>query len=245
MRKLLLTGVIAALGLTAVGVAVARLSAEGTATVSGSFSATNSQGVRSRTCTGPDGDYQILDGIYTGNATSSESSLSGDVRVRIRSIYNTTEKTGWATGWLKFHGSGALRFDAVNANGKLTGFVRGRVGRSYAALLGSFSADFSSGGLANGQLGGGGTVPNVALLAGRICTQPAPNKSVKLTVKGMIDSVSSTSLAVAPQDGSPTQTCTVGSGSPSTSGLAKGQKVEMTCATVNGRLTVVRIRKRG
>ena len=245
MRKLFVVGLMTALALTLVGVAVAHLTASGTTAVSAMFSATSPQGFNSRTCNGPDGQYQLIDARYTGSSTSSESSLNGDVRIRIRSVYNTTEKTGWATGWLKLHDA-TTRFDAVNVNGKLSGFVRGRVGGHYGDLLATFTADFSSGGLANGQLGGGGALPNVGLLAGKTCNGPDTGKSVKLTVEGTIDSiVPGTSVTVAPEDSSALQTCALGPGSPSIAGFTKGQKVEMTCETVDGKLTVTRLKKRG
>ena len=245
MRKLLLIGLIPAVGLTLAGAAVARLTADGTTSVSAAFSATTAQSFRSRSCNGPDGQYELIDAVYTGTSTSSDDNLSGDARVRIRSVYNTVEKTGWAAGWLKLHGTGALRFEAVNANGTLSGLVHGRVGRNIGALLASFNASFSPSGIANGQLGGGGSMPNVGVLVGRVCTTRPVAKSVRLEVRGTIDSISSTSLTVAPDDGSAAQTCAIGPGSPKTSGLANGQKVKMNCATVNGVLTVMHIRKRG
>jgi len=245
MRKLLAIGLAAAGALTLAGVAIAHLTASGTAAVSATFSATTVQSFKSRTCNGPDGQYQLIDALYAGTSSSAQAELNGDARIRIHSAYNTTEKIGWATGWVKLHDTNALRFDAVNANGKLTGFTRGRVGGHVGDLLASFASDFSSSGLANGQLGGGGSAPNVGVLVGKICTSKPVGKSVKLTVRGTIDSLSSASVSVAPEDGSPVQTCVLGPGSPSSSGFSKGQRVEMTCATVDGKLTVVRLKKRG
>ncbi len=245
MRKLLVIGLGAAGLLAAAGVAVAHRTADGVAQAAATFNATRAEHFNSRTCTGPDGQYQLLDAVFAGSAASGDSRLAGDLRVRIHSVYNTTERSGWATGRLKLANSGAIRFDAVNASGKLTGFVRGRLAEHVADVLGSFSADLSSAGLANGQLGGGGSAPNVAVLAGRVCTGPTVRTSVKLTVKGTISSISSSAVSVAPQDGSPAQTCAVGPRSPSLAGFATGQKVEMRCETVGGTLTVVRLKKRG
>jgi len=246
MRKVLVIGLTSALALALVGVAVAQLTADGTTAVSAAFSATGSQGVKSRTCNGPDGVYELIDGVYTGHSTSAEGTLDGDARLRIHSVYNTTEKIGWASGSLKLD-SANTRFDAVNVNGKLTGLVRGRV--DHAGLLGSFVADFSASGLANGQLGGGGSIPNVALLAGKICTgqdkkddDKKDDKSVK--IEGTIDSiVPSVSISVLPEHGSIVQTCALGPKSPSVTGFSKGQDVEITCATVDGKLTLVRIKR--
>ncbi|HZO50840.1 MAG TPA: hypothetical protein VFB26_11900 [Gaiellaceae bacterium] len=245
MRKLLVIGLAVAGLLGAAGVAVAHLTSDGVAPAAATFNATRAEHFSSRTCTGPDGQYQLLDAVFSGSAASGDARLAGDLRVRIHSVYNTTEKSGWATGWLKLRDSGAIRFDAVNTNGKLTGFARGRLAEHVADVLGAFTADFSSAGLANGQLGGGGSAPNVAVLAGRICTGPTVRTSVRLTVKGTISSISSAAVSVAPEDGSPAQTCSVGPRSPSLSGFATGQKVEMRCETVGGTLTVVRLKKRG
>jgi hypothetical protein len=245
MRKALAITVAATGALTLAGVAIAHLTASGTTAASATFSATTVQSFKSRTCSGPDGQYQLIDALYSGNSLSSQAELNGDARIRIRSAYNTTEKLGWANGWIKLHDAGALRFDAVNANGKLTGFVRGRVGGRAGDLLAGFVADFSSSGLANGQLGGGGSAPNVAVLVGKICTSKPAGNSVKLNVKGTVDAISAAAVSVAPEDGSAVQTCVVGPGSPSIAGFAKGQRVEMTCATVDGKLTVVRLKKRG
>jgi hypothetical protein len=247
MRRLLAGAAVTAAALAAAGVAVAHLSTTGTSQVAATFSATTAERFTSKTCTGADGQYEILDATYDGTAASSDTDLAGTVSVRITSVYNTTRATGSAGGWLEFHNdsgrNGAVRFDAVNAGGKLTGFVRGRSGRPSASLIGSFTADFSKGGIVNGQLGGGGSAPNVAVLAGKPCTG-SPGKSVKLTVKGTVTSITSAAVTVAPEDGSPPQTCAIGHNSPNTRKLAKGDRVEMTCATLNGTLTLVRLGER-
>jgi len=245
MRKLLPISLATGAALILAGVAVAHLSASGTTSVSATFSATTAQAFKARTCNGPDGQYQLIDAVYQGTSSNPEASLAGDVRVRILSTYNTTEKAGWAFGWLKIHDSHWIRFDAVNTDGKLVGFVHGRVGDRSTNVLGSFTADFASTGVSNFQLGGGGSIQNMALFGGKICTGPPVAKSVKLTVKGTIDAIAQTSISVKPEDGSTLQTCLIGPGSPNVSGFANGQKVEMTCATVDGNLTVVRLKKRG
>ena len=98
----------AALGaaLVVTGVAVAHLSASGTTAVGATFNATTVVRFDSRTCTGADGQYQLVDAVYSGTAVSSDTSLAGTVRARIKSVYNTTKKLGWAAGWLRFHDQG-------------------------------------------------------------------------------------------------------------------------------------------
>ena len=248
MRRLLAGAAVATTALTAVGVAVAHLSASGTSQVAATFSATTAERFTTKTCTGADGQYELVSATYRGAAASSDTDLAGTVRIRITSVYNTTRGAGWAAGWVKFRDegdrNGALRFDAVNAGGKLTGFVRGRIGRPSTGLTGSFVADFSKSGLANGQLGGGGTAPNVAVLAGRPCSG-SPGKSVRLIAKGTVASITADAITVNPEDGSQPQTCAIRHGSPDTSKVQKGDRVEMGCATVDGTLTLVRLKKRG
>src|SRR5262249_54984950 len=84
-----------------------------------------------------------------------------------------------------------------------------------------------------------------AVLATKLCKGGPPNKSVKLTVKGTVDSVTPTTITVKPDDGSTSQTCAIASGSPSTAHVAQGDSVEMTCQTINGALTLVHLKKRG
>jgi len=248
MRRITIVALTCGAALAAVGTAVAVKASTGTNLVASSFTATTVEHYNSRTCTGPDGQYEVVDAVFRGTATSSEPTLSGAVRVRIRSAYNTTKNVGWANGSLSFSNGdtrGGLGFDAVEANGKLTGFVRGGVGRPAGALLGSFTADYSKTGIQDGQIGGGGTVPNVAVLATRLCKGGPPTKSVTLAVKGTVDSVTPTTITVKPGDGTASQTCAVTSASPSTAHVANGDHVEMTCQTIGGTLTLVRLKKRG
>jgi len=248
MRRITIVALTCGAALAAAGIAVAVKASTGTNLVASSFTATTVERYNSRTCTGPDGQYEVVDATYRGSGTSSEPSLAGTVRIRIRSAYNTTKNVGWANGSLSFSNGadrGALGFDAVDANGKLTGFVRGRVGQPAAALLGSFTADYSKNGLQNGQIGGGGAEPNIAVLATKLCSGGPPSKSVKLTVKGIVDALAPDSITVKPDDGSTSQTCAIKPGSPSIAHVTKGDHVEMTCQTLGGTLTLVRLKKRG
>jgi len=247
MRRITIVAVACGIALIAAGIAVALRAATGTNLVASTFNATTVERYNTRTCTGADGQYDVVDAVFTGTAASSEPSLAGAVRIRIRSAYNTTKNVGWAGGTPSFGNAGrvALGFDAAAANGKLTGFVRGGAGRPMATLVGSFTADYSKSGLVNGQIGGGGTAPNIAVLATKLCSGGPPSKSVKLNVKGVVDSLTGTAITVKPDDGSASQTCTIASGSPSTAHVAKGDHVEMTCQTIGGTLTLVHLTKRG
>ena len=73
---------------------------------------------------------------------------------------------------------------------------------------------------------------------------PKEKPSVRLFVRGEVDSVGSSSIAVKPSDGSATQTCAIGSRSPRVDRIGKGDRVEMTCVQLSGTMTLVTIRKR-
>ena len=57
--------------------------------------------------------------------------------------------------------------------------------------------------------------------------------------------ISASSIAVNPRDGSPAQSCELKAGtSPSTEGVVKGTKVEIGCAVVDGKMTLLKLKKR-
>jgi hypothetical protein len=250
MRRTLIIGAIAATALTVVGVAAGTLRSNGVDTAAVSFTATTVENSKTRTCVGADGTYEISYARYTGTATSTNPDLAGPVALRVKSVYNTTKKLGWVEGWFRVKDTedernGHGKFVAVNTNGVLDGFLTGRINRHYAAIAGSIVANFSAaGGFTNGQLGGGAAGPNTAILAGQPCEGRSAKPAVKLVVWGTIETLTDTSIGVKPSDGSATQTCAKGTGSPSTAGLSTGKTVKIECAQVNGVMTLVKISSR-
>jgi hypothetical protein len=249
MRRTLIIGAIAATALTVVGVAAGTLRSNGVDTADVKFTATTVENSKTRTCVGADGTYEISYARYTGVAESSNSYLAGPVALRVKSVYNTTKKLGWVEG--SFHvrdegeRNGHGRFVAVNTNGVLDGFLSGRVNRQYAAIAGSIVANFSAtGGFTNGQIGGGAAGPNTAIIAGQPCEGHSAKPAVRLVVWGTIETLTDTSIGVKPSDGSATQTCAKGTGSPSTAGLSTGKTVKIECAQVNNVMTLVKISSR-
>jgi len=246
MQRTLILAIAAAVTLVVTGAAIATLRSTGTEQVSATFNATTVVRSNTHTCTGADGTYEITHAVYSGTAVSSNDALAGPIEIRVVSTYNTTEKLGWVGGWYRVRGDDRRlhgRFDAVNTNGALDGFLTGRVNVRYANLLGGFTAGFTrDGGFTNGQLGTG-TATNAALLVGRPCV-PRAGSAVRLLVRGEVESLSSSSISVKPADGSATQTCAITPKSPSTNGVAVKDKVEMGCATLDGSMTLVKLHKR-
>jgi hypothetical protein len=251
MRRTIIIGAIAATALTVVGVAAGTLRSNGVDTAAVSFTATTVENSKTRTCVGADGTYEISYARYTGAATSTNPDLAGPVAIRVKSVYNTTKKLGWVEGWFRVKDdaderNGHGKFVAVNTNGVLDGFLTGRINRHYAAIAGSIVANFSAaGGFTNGQLGGGGASTNTAILAGQPCEGRSAKPAVKLVAWGTIETLNDTSIGVKPSDGSATQTCAKGAGSPSTGGLSTGDTVKIECAQVNNVMTLVKVSSRG
>lgn len=246
MRRITILAAAALAALVLTGLAVAQLHASGTEAVSATFTATKVLRSNTHTCTGSDGTYEITRAAYAGELDSTNAALDGPVEIRVASVYNTTEKLGVVEGWFRTRDDDRFthgRFQAVNTNGTLAGFVNGKVNRAFARLFGGFTAGWTSaGGFTDGKLGTGAAT-NAALLLGRAC-EGSKNKAVRLTVRGEIDSISSSSIAVKPADGSALQSCAITPKSPKTDGLAKGDKVAIHCATIDGTMTLVKVQKR-
>ncbi len=256
MRRPLIIGLLSAAALAAAGSAVAHLTSDGTATVAATFSASRDR-VATRTCSGPDGVYELAGGRYAGEADSSTPALDGRIRLDVTTIYNTTERIGRIAGTVRIDrsgngsGSGDFRGRLV---GTLTpgagdvrvvdGFVSGRAGSHGADLYGNVTASFTAaGGFTGGKIGEGGA--NVALLVGRVCTGTPPI-AVRLVVTGRIVALSDTSISVSPRDGSPAQTCAIRAGaSPSTRRFETGDRVEMRCGLVESVMTLLKLNHKG
>lgn len=247
MKKALV--VLAALAaLVASSVAVAHLKSGNLSAVSATLSAPTTAHLTTRTLTCAGQTIEVSHGRYTGTSTSTTPDLAGPVDLRVHSVYNTTTKLGWVDGTLRIRASdnrSTARFSAVNSDGKLDGWLRGRAGHRDGILFGSISGTFSkSGGLTDGQLGTG-TGANTAVLARRAdCKASETTRpSVHLLVRGEVDAVSSSSISVKPRDGSPTQTCSV-KDDDDVARIEKGDRVEMTCVQVAGAWVLAKVRER-
>lgn len=246
MRKTIFA-VAALAALVASSVAVAHLKSGDVTQVSATLSATTPANVQTRTYTCDSQVFEVTTGRWTGTAVSTTPDLNGAVSLHVKSVYNTTRKLGWIEGKLKIAGSddrAHAGFSAVNVDGKLDGWLRGSAGRGDGIVFGSLSGSFSkTGGLTDGQLGTG-TGANAAVLAKRAAckTSETTRPSVRLTVRGTVESISATAIAVKPADGSATQTCTIGERKPER--IAAGDKVEMTCLQREGTFVLEKVRER-
>lgn len=251
MRRIFAISVAAVGALALSALALAQLRSSGTDSVSATFSAARER-AETRTCSGPDGTYEITSGRYAGTAVGSDP-LNGPIVLQVKSVYNTTESLGWIEGWFQVRrGGDDLRshgrfWATLGAGGAVNGFVHGLVNRNAAALFGGLTATFTpSGGFTTGKLGGGGAQVNAAVTAGRPCVTTKTHVVVRLIVHGQVEALSAGSITVKPRDGSPAQTCAIKPGlSGSTREIEAGDTVELRCGIVDGTMTLLRLKKRG
>jgi len=246
MQRTLALATVAVVALASVGVALAHLTQDGTQAVAASFSAARERG-DTRVCTGFDGTYEIVNGRYVGQSTSTQPVLNGPIALTVTAVYNRTEQIGWMTGSVKIRSGdhsvearlvGTLKAGASDTR-TLDGFVNGPAGQG-TKLYGSVTAAFTgTGGFAGGKIGEGGT--NAALLAGRVCTPP----EARIEVSGQIEALTTTAITVHPKNRAAV-TCQIRPGvSPSTSNLRVGDRVEIVCGLVDGSQTLLRVKKKG
>jgi hypothetical protein len=241
-------GVAAAGALVLASVAVAHLTAGDMTQVSATLSATTPANVQTRTFTCAGQTFEVTTGRWTGTATSTTPDLNGATVLRVKSVYNTTKKLGWLEGRLSIRGADDRThagFAAVNVDGKVDGWARGNAGRGDGIVFGSLTGSFSkSGGLTDGALGAG-TGANAAVIAKRAdCRKGEETRpSVRLLVRGVVETVSATSLSVKPADGSATQACAVVDDD-DVEHVAPGDRVEMACVQVAGAWQLAKVRKR-
>ena len=246
MRKSIFAAV-ALVALVASSVAVAHLKSGDVTAVSATLSATTPANVQTRTYTCAGQTFEVTTGRWTGLSTSTTPDLNGAVELHVKSVYNSTKKLGWVDGRLKIRGAddrSSAGFSAVNTDGKLDGWLRGSAGHRDGIIFGSLTGSFSkTGGLTDGQLGTG-TGANAAVLAKRVDCNPSETvrPSVRLTVRGSVESISASEIKVKPADGSASQSCTIGERKPEH--IEAGDKVEMTCLQRDGKFVLEKVRER-
>lgn len=254
MKKLtvLIAGALVALAVTGVAVAT-KWRAENLSQTTASFRVERDWS-KQRTCTGDGDTFQIGRAQYKGsiNFADAQNDLDGPFVLRVHWVYNQTDKHGYADLWWRAkdssdvdhrraHGWGHAVLGAGSGNAvAVDGFVDGRVNRKAARLLGGLSANLlpNEAGEFTVVEGTIGNAPNAfpAEIVGRPCVDTKPEKprpGVRIVVKGELSTLDATSVGVKPRDNSPEQKCVLKAGvSPSTSGFAVGDKVEMTCVSL-------------
>ena len=248
MKRITWLALVAVAALVASSVAVAHLKSGNVSAASATFSAPTTARLTTHTYTCDGQTIEITNARYTGTATSTTADLNGPVEIKLHSLYNTTTKLGWVDGWLKVRAADdrmTARLTAVNVDGKLDGWLRGHAGRGDGMLLGSLTATFDKAtGFAVGAIGSGAST-NAAVLAKRTsCKGASERPSVRLQVRGSIESLTTSAIAVKPTDGGATQSCSITSDSPGTSRFETGDRVEMRCVQVAGAYVLARLSKR-
>jgi len=242
MKRTLILAAISIVALVAAGLAVAKglNDAKSVRGVAGTFTATTASRIDSRSCTTDDNKTLVITtGTYTGTSTG-DPDLTGNVTIRAKSVLNTTDNVGVVSGTLRIDvASGrdtATGFDSVYGGGKLAGLAEGRAHDPSARLVANLSADFtSSGGFANGKLGGTTGGGAVEVSAGRCKTTPKPVRE-KSEARGLVSAVSSTSITVAGL------TCAVPTELQSKlNGVTVGSRAEIHCRLVNSVNTLTSI----
>jgi hypothetical protein len=176
---------VAILALVVAGIAVAHNAGKvgKTEAAQATFTAAPTGQTKTRTCTGPDGTYNITQGTYTGTSTG-DPRLTGDITIRTKSVVNLDNGLGVTDGrvWLRDTGSRKVKatasLQAVNTQrGKLDGFLLGQAknatGKGTTGLAANFSAAFNTdGSQLSGELGSDAPVApeNSAVFYGRPCT---------------------------------------------------------------------------
>jgi hypothetical protein len=245
MKRTLILAAISIVALAAAGLAVAKglNDAKSVRGLAGTFTATTASKIDSRSCTTADNKTLVTTtGVYTGTATG-DPDLTGNVTIRAKSIINTTDNVGVVSGTLRIDVANgrdtATGFDSVYAGGKLAGLAEGRAHDPAARLVANLSADFTStGGFANGKLGGttGGGAAEV--VAGHCKSQKVPKE--KSEARGLVSAVSPTSITVAGL------TCAVPTElQAKLNGVTVGKRAEIHCRLVNNAntLTSINVRK--
>ncbi len=260
MRRIIVSAGLIVTALVVTGIAAATFRSSGVQPATATF-ATTMDNAKTSTCLGNGDTYRITTGRYVGKIdfAAPNDDLDGALSLSLRAVYNTTDKIGWVEGTFRSHDdgkrpNGSFRGVLGESGGQVTldGFANGTVNRRYARLLGGMSATFKANetGLTTAIDGtlGQSTPSFPAVLAGGACTGEKPatggGVTVKLTVKGTIQALSPNSITVNPV-GANWQTCAIKQGaSPSTSGFAVGQKVEMSCGIVDTAMTLLKLQKK-
>jgi len=244
MRNLAITALaLFALAATSYGVAHASGSAKNATTVAGTFSASASGAIATKTCLTADGETIVTsDGKYTGSA-SGAADLTGPLTLRARSVVNTTDGVGAVSGSLSIDvASGkntSATYTAVYDHGTIVGLAVGHAHDASTKLVANLSAAFVPGsGLTSGRLGGGAAGGSAVETASVGCkaAQPTQNSSAH----GSISALSAGSITVAGL------TCAIPAAK-SAAILAKykaGDTVQIGCTLANGAPTLKSIAAR-
>lgn len=256
MRRITVIVSITAGALAIAGLAAATQRPNGVTPATATFTTTADR-ANTTNCVGGGNTFRITTGRFNGKVdfASPNDDLDSELSLTLRAVYNTTTKLGWLEGSFRTkndkRSGGMIRGVLGESGGQvaLSGFVNGATRRGYAKLLGGVAATLKtdSAGKVTGIDGtiGQGSVAMPAILGGAACTggKPSEPTPVKLSVKGTISSLTNDAITVLAGTAGP-QTCAIISGvSPSTSGFAVNQRVEMGCGIVDSKMTLLKLKR--
>lgn len=252
MRRILWLGLIATLALAAAGMAVAHRGADAEK-ASATFAASATDNVKTHTC----GTTQWVTGLFTGEASSSDTRLDGPISIRVHSVYDGEDEIGVVQGKVRFshddeEGKGGARLYAVNDKGKLHGLLVGGVREPGAHLVATFTADFDAAGFKNGNVGTGGAGDNAgAVWKKKACgdeegsaatSKRGGERERNHAVRGEVTEITSTSITVKTEDGQVSCTLTAEQSARLSDRVKAGDKVDLSC-NAEGKLLKIRLKE--
>jgi hypothetical protein len=133
-------------GSVSTGVAVAGSKSSETTQVQGRFHATLAKEPKQRQC---DANHVRIRATYTGDQTSDDRRLRGEIEIKLESVINTDNGWGRTSGSVVLHRSrhGRVKFrgefvGVVEPDGGAEGFITGRTfGRRPVRLFANFNAN--------------------------------------------------------------------------------------------------------
>ena len=249
MRRSLITAIagLAALGSASIALAEGSLGNNGLkiTPVAASFTAAPSDTQVTRACVGADGTYLITRGLWVGTAVSASSRLAGALAIRGELGVNQTTGVGWLSGRVRIDGNADERTDAggelraIIMDGRLTGFVAGRV-RDEGQLFASVSAVVGRDGLTDGQIGRGAISP-AAVVVDRGRCEPVARQRPLVETRGTVAAASETAITVV-RSSDEKLTCAVGADlAAAVARLKVGDRVFVACGFVDGRYRLLKL----
>jgi len=233
----------AAFALAGAGIAIAHgVDSKSVKAVSATFTAATGSNIRTETCTGADGTYTSVRGRWTG-ASLGDPTLAGNATIDASFLVNATGD-GVVSGKIRIDGANhtSAGFEAVYANGHLSGLAEGRGSAPWNKLVANLSADFSvtnpNAGFSAGKLGGGTVGGNAVVISEGGCRPAKPPKPETVGANGSLTKGTNT-VAVAGV------TCNVPA--ELANNVAKfnnGERVEIRCTSSGGTNTLVHIESR-
>lgn len=242
MRTKLLIALGTVVALVAAATAVAAVfTASGISTTTATLTTAQAGTLKTRTCTGGDGkSFTITDARFTGTADfiNPATDLDGPLTVFVRSTVDNGSHLGVVQGSFKVKDDDTTLkgsfVGTLDAAGKFSGFLTGRARGNHASVLGTLSGTFAPNtGFASpgALLGAAPASAALAVIAGPVCTKSKHQNGQKSEAHGTISALTTGPPATITVTGKgpSTATCTLDGSSPSTSGFAVGDKVEMKC----------------